>query len=210
MSVKEIYNAVLEFKLEGIKEAVKSKLDDGVDLSEVLNEGLIAAMDEVGMRFGEGKLFVPEMLQAALVMKEGLKVLEPLMLNGEIKSNGTVVIGTVKGDLHDIGKNLVAMMLEGGGFHVIDLGADVDTDHFITVAEKNNADIVALSALLTTTMPAMEATVKAIREKGLPCKTMIGGAPVTEKFQENIGAHAFAADAPGAVEAARELIGGNG
>ena len=139
-------------------------------------------------------------------MKGGLKLLKPLLADGTSQSRGTIVIGTVKGDLHDIGKNLVAMMMEGAGFEVVDLGVDVETEKFVTAAKENNAQIIALSALLTTTMPAMQSTVKAVKEAGMATRVIIGGAPVTQAFADQINADAYSADAPGAVDTARRLI----
>ncbi len=206
VSVKNIFEAVLAFDKEKCVELVNRELDSGTDMNTILNEGLIGAMDEVGRLFSEGEFFVPEMLRSAQVMKAGLDVLKPRLSKMESAKKGTIVIGTVKGDLHDIGKNLVSMMLEGAGFEVIDLGVDVDAEKFISAAKEKNADIVGLSALLTTTMPAMETVVAAIREQGLRCKTMIGGAPVTDKFALKIGADGYSEDAAGAVETARRLI----
>ncbi len=206
MAVKNIFEAVVGFNEPGIAQLVQKELDSGTNLDEVLNEGLIGAMDEVGRRFSEGELFVPEMLMAAQTMKAGLKILKPLLAEGTTESKGTVVIGTVKGDLHDIGKNLVAMMMEGAGFNVVDLGVDVETDAFIKAAQENKAKVIALSALLTTTMPAMEKTVKAVQEAGMPVATIVGGAPVTQAFADQIGANGYSDDAPGAVELARKLI----
>ncbi|WP_025321405.1 corrinoid protein [Deferrisoma camini] len=206
MAVQDIYDAVLEFDEDRVAELVRAELDAGSDVHSVLNQGLIAAMDEVGQKFSEGELFVPEMLMAAQAMKAGLEVLRPRLGADDAQPKGTLVIGTVKGDLHDIGKNLVAMMLEGAGFQVIDLGVDVDTDRFLAAAAEHQAQIVCMSALLTTTMPAMEATVKAIRDNGLAIRTMVGGAPVTEAFARKIGADGYSEDAPGAVELARRLI----
>ncbi len=205
MAISDIYQAVTEFNEARMAELVKAELAAGTEVSAILSEGLIAPMDEVGKRFSEGVLFVPEMLMAAQAMKAGLEVLRPLLAETDSKPAGTIVIGTVKGDLHDIGKNLVAMMLEGAGFNVIDLGVDVDVDRFVAEAEKNSADIVALSALLTTTMPAMEQAVAAFKERGLGVKTMVGGAPVTKDFADKIGAGGYAEDAPSAVELARRL-----
>lgn len=207
MAVCDIFQAVLEFNEPGVTNMVQAELDGGGSVDEILNEGLIGAMDEVGRRFTEGRLFVPEMLMAAQTMKAGLAIIKPLLAEGEASSAGTVIIGTVKGDLHDIGKNLVSMMLEGAGFNVIDLGVDVDTDDFARAAKENNADLVALSALLTTTMPAMEAAVAAFKEQGVGVKTVIGGAPVTQGFADQIGSDGYAEDAPSAVELARKLIG---
>ncbi|KUK31231.1 MAG: Methionine synthase [Thermoanaerobacterales bacterium 50_218] len=208
MGVQSIFDAVISLDSDKVVELVKEEIGKGTDVSSILEQGLIAAMDEVGKRFSEGQFFVPEMLLAAQAMKAGIDVLRPYLIRSDSKSKkGTVVIGTVKGDLHDIGKNLVAMMLEGAGFEVHDLGVDVDTDTFVNAAKEKNADIVAMSALLTTTMPTMEEVIKAIKENQLKCKTMVGGAPVTQAFASRIGADGYSEDAPGAVEKARELLG---
>ena len=206
MSVQDIYNAVVQFDEEGIRKLVQAELDCGTDFQQILNEGLISPMDEVGAKFSQGELFVPEMLMAAQAMKAGLELIRPLLSQADAQPKGTLVIGTVKGDLHDIGKNLVAMMLEGAGFEVIDLGVDVDSEKFLAAAVEHKAQIVCMSALLTTTMPAMESTVEAIREKGIGLMTMVGGAPVTEAFASKIGANGYSQDAPGAVELARKLL----
>lgn len=205
MSVQDIYDAVIEFDIAKVDALVKLEVEKGTDVSEILGNGLIGAMDEVGQRYSDGEFFVPEMLMAAKAMKAGLEVLKPLLAQGETEKKGTIIIGTVKGDLHDIGKNLVAMMMEGAGFDVIDLGNDVDTEKFLSVAKEKNADVICMSALLTTTMPFMEVTVKAIRDQGLSFKTMVGGAPVSEEFAKKIGADGWSPDAPGAVETARRL-----
>ena len=207
MAIKDIYEGVLAFQVDKVKELTQTELDAGTDVPTILNDGLISAMDEVGDKFSEGLLFVPEMLMAAKAMKGGLEILKPHLSAEVSHSKGTVVIGTVKGDLHDIGKNLVAMMMEGAGLTVIDLGVDVDAEKFVESAKENNADVVGLSALLTTTMPAMETTIKAIKEAGLSVKTIIGGAPVTEAFAEEIGADGRSDDAPGAVELVRKFVG---
>lgn len=206
MSIQDIYDSVIAFENESVVKLVNEELEKGTDVSEILGQGLIGAMDEVGRLFTEGEYFVPEMLMAAKAMKAGLDVLKPLLAQGENDKKGTIIIGTVKGDLHDIGKNLVAMMMEGAGFEVIDLGVDVDTDKFLTTAKEKNADIICMSALLTTTMPSMEVTVNSIKEQGLRFKTMVGGAPVTEGFAQKIGADGWSEDAPGAVETARRLL----
>ncbi len=205
MSVQNIYNAVVEFNIDKVVSLVEAEIKIGTDVSEILSNGLISAMDEVGQRYSEGEFFVPEMLMAAKAMKAGLEVLKPLLSQGESEKKGTIIIGTVKGDLHDIGKNLVSMMMEGAGFEVYDLGVDVDTEKFLATAKEKNADVICMSALLTTTMPFMEVTVKAIREQGLSFKTMVGGAPVSEDFAKRIGADGWSTDAPGAVETARKL-----
>ncbi|MCO1604570.1 corrinoid protein [Desulfosporosinus nitroreducens] len=205
MSVQNIYDAVVEFNIDKVVSLVEAEIKIGTDVSEILSNGLISAMDEVGQRYSEGEFFVPEMLMAAKAMKAGLEVLKPLLSQGESEKKGTIIIGTVKGDLHDIGKNLVSMMMEGAGFEVYDLGVDVDTEKFLATAKEKNADVICMSALLTTTMPFMEVTVKAIREQGLSFKTMVGGAPVSEDFAKKIGADGWSTDAPGAVETARKL-----
>ena len=206
MAIEDIFEAVLTFNRAAAAEGVKAELAAGTDISIILDQGLIGALDVVGKKFSEGEMFVPEMLQAARAMKAGLEVLKPYLSSESIASKGTVIIGTVKGDLHDIGKNLVAMMMEGAGFNVVDLGVDVDADKFVKAASEHNADVLGLSALLTTTMPAMEDTVAAIKEAGLAVRTIIGGAPVTETFADQIGADGYSDDAPGAVELARKLM----
>jgi len=206
MAVEDIYKAVLSFDTVRTGELTKVEVGSETDIQQILDEGLIAAMDEVGTRFSNGLLFVPEMLMAARAMKAGLAILKPFLAKAESKKMGTIVIGTVKGDLHDIGKNLVSMMLEGAGFNVVDLGVDVDATGFRSAAKENSADIVALSALLTTTLPAMEATVRSFVETGMEIKTMVGGAPVTQSFADKIGAGGYAGDAASAVELARRLL----
>lgn len=206
MSVHDIFQAVIAFDEPKVIESVKAEIDAGGDIQALLNDGLIAAMDEVGRRFSAGDLFVPEMLMAAQAMKAGLEVVKPLLSEGAARSRGTVVIGTVKGDLHDIGKNLVAMMMEGAGFNVIDLGVDVDAATFMKRAQEHQAHVVALSALLTTTMPAMEETTRMFREAGSGAKVIVGGAPVTDDFAKRIDADGYAEDAPSAVELARKLV----
>jgi 5-methyltetrahydrofolate--homocysteine methyltransferase len=207
MSIKDVYQAVIDFDEDGMPDLIQKELDAGTDLQKLLQEGLISAMDYVGKQFSEGELFVPEMLMAAQTMKKGLEILKPKLGAGGSASAGKIVIGTVKGDLHDIGKNLVGMMLEGGGFEIIDLGVDVEPKTFVEEAKRHDAKIVGLSALLTTTMPAMEETVNALKEAGLTVKTMVGGAPVTKAFADKIGATGYSEDAPGAVELARKLVG---
>jgi len=206
MAIKDIYEGVLSFQVDRVRELTQAELDAGTDIQSILNDGLINAMDEVGRKFSEGVLFVPEMLMSAQAMKAGLEILKPLLTEEVSHSRGTVVIGTVKGDLHDIGKNLVAMMLEGAGLTVVDLGVDIEPEKFVAAAKEKKADIVAMSALLTTTMPAMETTIKAIKEAGLKTKCIIGGAPVTETFANQIGADGHSDDAPGAVELVRRLM----
>ena len=205
MSVETIYNAILAYDENTVVAGVNAELTAGTSPDAILNHGLISAMDEVGRLFSDGEIFVPEMLLAAKVMKSGLEVLAPKLKSAAAKPSGTVVIGTVKGDLHDIGKNLVAMMLEGGGFTVVDLGVDVEAERFVAAARDNGADVVAVSALLTTTMPAMRTTVAALKAAGMT-RTIVGGAPITQDFADEIGAAGYRADAPGAVRLARTFL----
>ncbi|MDR2406197.1 MAG: corrinoid protein [Deltaproteobacteria bacterium] len=206
MSIQDIYQAVVDFDDDQVAELIEKEIKSGTDLKKILDEGLIAPMDYVGKLFAEGELFVPEMLMAATAMKKGLTILKPHLAKGGGATIGTVVIGTVKGDLHDIGKNLVGMMLEGGGFEVFDLGSDVEPQKFVDAAKEKKAQIVGLSALLTTTMPYMEETVNALKEAGINSKVIIGGAPVTAAYAEKIGAAGYSDDAPGAVALARSLV----
>ncbi|HAY38475.1 MAG TPA: cobalamin-binding protein [Desulfobacteraceae bacterium] len=207
MEAKAIIDAVLDFDQEKTAQLVRAHLDQGEDAFKILDHALIAAMDEVGRKFSAGVFFVPEMLMAAEAMHAGLEVLRPHLARSDIKAKGTIVIGTVKGDIHDIGKNLVAMMLECAGFSVIDLGVDVSKSKFLAAAKKHQANIVALSALLSTTMAEMEAVVADVRAKGgSSLKTLVGGAAVTASFAAEIGADGYSPDAAGAVAIARNLI----
>lgn len=206
MSVQDIYQSVLSMNDLETQTLVRKELDRGTSVADILNLGLISALDEVGRRFGTGEMFLPEMLMAARAMQAGLEIIRPLLTEAEAKSAGTVVLGTVKGDLHDIGKNIVGMMLVGAGFKVFDLGVDVAPEIFIKEINDKKADILALSALLTTTMPAMKATVEAAKKASMPVKIIIGGAPVSQAFAEEIGADGYGADAPDAVILARKLI----
>ncbi|MCX6038789.1 MAG: corrinoid protein [Chloroflexi bacterium] len=205
--LEDIYQAVLNGDTEVTLEKVRAALSAGVAASDILQTGLIAAMGEVGRLFEEGDYYVPEMLIAARAMQAGLEILKPLLVEAGVEPVGKVVIGTVKGDLHDIGKNLVSMMLEGAGFEVVDLGVDVAPEKFVA-AIHDGVDILGLSALLTTTMPSMESTIKAIEEAGLHdrIKIIIGGAPVTAEYAKKIGADGFAPDAGQAVTLAKSLI----
>lgn len=203
-----IYNAILEGDITGAKDGVQIALDAGLEPGSILADGMIAAMKEVGRLFEEGDCFVPEMLIAARTMQAGLGLLKPYLLSSDVKSAGRVVIGTVKGDLHDIGKNLVALMLEGAGFEINDLGVDVGPEKFVDAIANGGADIVALSALLTTTMPTMKVTIDAIQAAGLrdKVKIIIGGAPVTQAYADQIGADGFSSDASRAVSLAQTLM----
>jgi 5-methyltetrahydrofolate--homocysteine methyltransferase len=194
---------------EVVAELVQEALDQGLEPSEVLQGGLIAGMDEVGRDFKAGDLFVPEVLIAARAMHAGMSVLRPLLADSDAVGAGKYLIGTVKGDLHDIGKNLVKMMLEGAGFETIDLGTDVEPQAFVDAVRKHQPSLLGMSALLTTTMVQMRATIEALVEAGVrdSLKIMVGGAPVTDAFAKEIGADAYAPDAASAVDVARELAG---
>jgi 5-methyltetrahydrofolate--homocysteine methyltransferase len=191
------------------KEAIRltqALLDAGMPPLDIVESGLVPAMSNVGERFKRNEVFVPEMLIAARAMKEAMAIIQPLLTAAGIKPKYTAVIGTVQGDLHDIGKNLVAMMLKGANFNVIDVGVNVAPEKFLAAAKENNAHIVGLSALLTTTMPAMKTTVDAFREAGVKAKIMIGGAPITQQFADEIGADGYSADAASAVDLAQTLV----
>lgn len=207
--LKKIATNLYHGETEEVVELVQQALDAGMAPDEVLNGALLAGMDEVGRDFKAGDLYVPEVLIAARAMQAGMGVLRPLLADSDIASSGKYVVGTAKGDLHDIGKNLVKMMLEGGGFEVIDLGTDVEPSAFVDAVREHKPDMVGISALLTTTMTQMKATIEALEEAGLrdSVKIMIGGAPVTAAFAEQIGADAYAPDAASAVDVARELKG---
>jgi 5-methyltetrahydrofolate--homocysteine methyltransferase len=207
--LKKLFDAVLDGDFDGVKTNVQAALDAGLDPTLVLNEGMIAAMREVGCRFEAGEYYVPEMLIAARAMQAGMAILKPHLQKTDRKSGGKVVIGTVKGDLHDIGKNLVALMLEGAGFEIKDLGVDVPTEEFIRVVQEEKPDLVAMSALLTTTMQMMKQTIDAFGAAGLreQVKILVGGAPVTESYASQIGADGFSPDASRAVTVAKSVLG---
>jgi 5-methyltetrahydrofolate--homocysteine methyltransferase len=207
MDLKVIYQAVIDGDAAEVEAGVNAALAEGVGAEEILNTALVAPMGEVGQRFEEGDLFVPEMLIAARAMQAGLKILKPALAKADVKAAGKVAIGTVKGDLHDIGKNLVAMMLEGAGFEVLDLGVDVSPEAFVKAA-REGAQLIGMSALLTTTMNNMEATIQALKAADLrdKVKVFIGGAPVTEEYAKKIGADGFASDASSATRMAHQLI----
>ena len=207
--IEAVYEAVLDGEEQEAAAATEAALLAGRSPVEILNEGMIAAMAEVGRLFETGEFFVPEMLIAARAMQAGLTVLKPQLIKADIKSAGRIVLGTVKGDLHDIGKNLVGMMLEGAGFEVIDLGINVPPDRFIEAIRAHQPQILGMSALLTTTIPNMRVTIDAIQAAGLreTVKIVVGGAPVTEAFAQKIGADGYAADASRAVTLAKSLVG---
>ncbi|HBB17566.1 MAG: hypothetical protein A3J94_03680 [Syntrophus sp. RIFOXYC2_FULL_54_9] len=207
--LEQIKRALVDGKHTEIETLLKQALDARLEVDNLINEGLIPAMDIVGQNFSEGKIFVPEMLVSAMTMKKALGVLKPRMERMPSKSKGKILIATVQGDLHDIGKNLVAMMLEGAGFEVIDLGVNVSLERIIEEVTSSNPKILALSSLLTTTMPEMRSIVSMLAEKGLRdrVRVMVGGAPVDAKFADSIGADGFGKDAGEAVALARKLVG---
>lgn len=207
--LNSLAEAVLKGDIKTAMAETQKALDAGIELQKILDEGLIGAMDEVGQRFSKGQIFVPQMLRSAKTMQECVNLMKPLFKEGDITPKGKVVIATVKGDLHDIGKNLVAMMMEGAGFAITDLGVDVPPETIVERAQAVGADIVALSALLSITMPGMPATVKALEDAGIRAQTkvMIGGAPVTEKYAKEIHADSYAPDAATAVIEAKKLMG---
>ena len=205
--IEKIYQAILEGDMGETQVQVQTAIDSGLPAQDILQKGMIASMSEVGRLFEDGEYFVPEMLIAARAMQAGLAILKPRLVEAGIEPIGKVAIGTVKGDLHDIGKNLVAMMMEGAGFEIIDLGTDVTPEDFVGAA-KNGANIIGLSALLTTTMPSMEKSIQAIRSAGLrdQVKIIIGGAPVTAEYAAQIGADGYAPDASQAANLAKSLL----
>jgi 5-methyltetrahydrofolate--homocysteine methyltransferase len=206
--IASIKKAVVDGKHAEIERLVQEAIDKKIDLGILINEAMIGAMDIVGKRFATSEIFVPEMLASAVTMKKGLALIKPLLAGSGVQSRGVILIGTVKGDLHDIGKNLVIMMLEGAGFEVLDLGVDLSVEKVIAKVEELKPDILGLSALLTTTMPQMEEVVKTLENKGLrgSVKVMVGGAPVDRKFAEKIGADGYGEDAGEAVQLARNFM----
>ena len=207
-TLQSIFNAILEGDADQVLTNIQAALGAGVEPNLVLNEGMIAAMREVRARCEAGAFYVPEMLISARAMQGGMALLKPHLQQGEVKSSGKVVIGTVKGDLHDIGKNLVAPMLEGAGFEIKDLGTDVAAEDFIAALKAEKADILALSALLTTTMPSMKQTIEMVKAAGLreQVKIIVGGAPVTEEYARLVGADGYSPDASRAVGLAEALM----
>jgi len=201
---KDLYSG----DVDTVATATSSAIDEGMSAKEILDNGLIAGMDVVGVDFKAGDLFIPEVLLSAKAMHAGLEILRPLLAESGIPSQGKLVIGTVVGDLHDIGKNLVSMMFQGAGFEVVDLGVDVSPEKFVEAVRSEKADLVGMSAMLTTTMPSMKITIDALAEAGLrdKVKVIIGGAPLTAQYAEDIGADRFVSDAGGAVDTARKLL----
>jgi 5-methyltetrahydrofolate--homocysteine methyltransferase len=206
--IMPIYEGVIRGDATSVQQDVQAAIDAGIGADDILKQGLIPAMGEVGDLFEKGEYFVPEMLVSARAMQSGLGLLKPLLASAEVKSTGKVVLGTVQGDLHDIGKNLVGMMFEGAGFELVDLGSDVSPEKFAQAVRENQPDILAMSALLTTTMPAMKTTIEALEGAGLrsQVKVMVGGAPITDEYSYEIGADGFAPDASRAASLAKKLV----
>jgi 5-methyltetrahydrofolate--homocysteine methyltransferase len=208
-TLSDISSVVISGNMGEIERLTHRALDEGLSADEILNAGLMPGMDHVGAEFRKGEMYVPDVLRSARTMQTSMDILEPLLTETGARRAGKVILGTVKGDLHDIGKNLVGMMLEGGGFQVIDLGKDVSPDAFVDAVKREKPDIVGMSALLTTTMRAMASTIKALEEAGVrdSVKIFVGGAPVTSDFATQIGADAYGSNAPAAVELARKFVG---
>ena len=204
--LKVLSDAIINGDQNTAVEITREALSEGVPAKSVLDDGLIAGMEIIGTRFKNNEVYIPEVLIAARAMKMAMEVLEPELVKAGVEPVGKLAIGTVQGDLHDIGKNLVAMMLKGAGFEVVDLGVDVGPDKFVEQAKANGIQLIGMSALLTTTMPGIEKTLKAIREAGLSTKIIIGGAPVTQDYADKIGADGYAADAASAVDMAKSLV----
>ncbi len=204
--LKALADAVIRGDQATAVNVTKQALGEGTAPKQVLDQGLIAGMDVVGARFKNNEIYIPEVLIAARAMKMAMEVLEPELVKAGVQPIGKLIIGTVQGDLHDIGKNLVAMMLKGAGFEVIDLGVDVSPDKFAAEAKARNVNLIGMSALLTTTMPGMEKTIKALQTAGVKAKVMVGGAPVTQSFADRIGAHGYSPDAASAVDMAKSLV----
>lgn len=206
---EKLSTAILEGDSDTSASLTQQGIDDGVSPKDLLDHGLIVGMDEVGVRFKAGDMFVPEVLMSAESMASGMNLLRPLLMESGVKMAGKIVMGTVKGDLHDIGKNLVSMMCEGAGFEIVNLGFDVDPEKFIAAIKEHQPEIVGMSAMLTTTMRAMGHTIKAIEEAGLrdKVKVMVGGAPVDLEFADRIGADGYGANAPSSSELAKQLVG---
>jgi 5-methyltetrahydrofolate--homocysteine methyltransferase len=203
-----ITQALVQCDADKVNQLVQSMLDEGNSAGDILNQGLVAGMDIIGDKMENGDMFIPEVLMAAQIMSGAVETLKPLLAEGDVKVKGKVVIGTVKGDLHDIGKNLVAMMLASSGLEVINLGVDISPEQFVAEIKSQEAQVLCLSALLTTTMPMMKATIDALADSGLrqQVKVMVGGAPVTQNFADEIGADGFATDAGSAAKMAKALV----
>lgn len=207
--LQQVFDGIIEGNVNQVQQKTQEAISSGIEPGTILNEGMIAAMAEVGRRFQCGEYYVPEMLIAARAMKAGTQILKPHLQNAPVQSAGKVVIGTVKGDLHDIGKNLVGMMLEGAGFQIVDLGTDVAPEKYVDAVRASGANVVGLSALLTTTMPNMKEVIFALEKAGLrgQVKVMVGGAPLNDEFARQIGADGYSQDASRAVTLANSLVG---
>ena len=207
--LKKIAKNLIEGEVDQVKELIQAALDKGIEVEKILNEGLIAGMTMVGEQFKKEEIYLPEVLFAARAMKGGMEILEPLLVSAGAEPKGKIILGTVKGDVHDIGKNLVAIILKGTGFEVIDLGVDIPAEKFIDAAKESGARLIGMSALLGTTMQNMQTTIEALDTAGLKgqIKTMIGGAIVTQSYADKIGADGYAPDAGSAVDKAKELLG---
>jgi 5-methyltetrahydrofolate--homocysteine methyltransferase len=204
--LKVLSEAVIKGDQKTAVEITRQAIGEGMAPEAILTEGLIAGMNTIGIRFKANQVYIPEVLIAARAMKMAMEVLEPKLVEAGVKPLGKVIVGTVQGDLHDIGKNLVAMMLKGAGFEVVDLGVDASPEKFVAKAKECKPQVIGLSALLTTTMPSMEKIVHALKDAGITAKTMIGGAPVTQTYADKIGAHGYAPDAASAVDLAKKLL----
>ena len=207
--LSEISTLIIEGNFADMVDITNQALEEGLDPEKILNNGLMPGMDHVGVEFKAGNMFVPEVLRSAKAMQESMSIIRPLLIESGAETAGKVILGTVKGDLHDIGKNLVGMMCEGAGFEIIDLGKDVEPETFVNAVKEHKPNILGMSALLTTTMRSMERTIKALEEAGVrdTVKIMIGGAPVTQDFANQIGADGYAANAASASEIARQFAG---
>lgn len=207
--MQEIRTAIWNHDSKWVKELVEKALVEQVDILQIVNLGLVEGMNQIGAKFKDGDVFIPEVLVSARAMMAGMAILKPLLLQAGIKEKGVLVIGSVKDDLHDIGKNIVGMMFEGAGYKVIDVGVDTPTDKFLKAIEEHNPDIIGLAALLTTTMVNMKETTKTIKQKYPHVKVMIGGAPITQRFADEIGADAYAVDAAVAIDKANVFRASN-
>ncbi len=206
--LSEISTLVIEGNFSDMPAKTEAALEEGFEAGEVLNKGLMPGMDHVGVEFKAGNMFVPEVLRSAKTMQAAMDIIRPMLADTDTKTSGKILLGTVKGDLHDIGKNLVGMMCEGAGFEIVDLGKDVEPETFVEAVKEHKPDVLGMSALLTTTMRAMERTIKALEEAGVrdTIKIMVGGAPVTQDFSDQIGADGYAANAASASEIAKRFV----
>lgn len=204
--LKALADAIIRGDQNASVELTRAALDEGTAAKSVLDEGLIAGMSVIGARFKKNEVYIPEVLIAARAMKSAMEILEPELVKAGVEPIGKLLIGTVQGDLHDIGKNLVAMMLKGAGFNVVDIGVDISAEKFVEQAKATGIQLIGMSALLTTTMPSMEKTIKALKDADVSVKVMIGGAPITQGYADKIGADGYAADAASAVDVAKSLV----